>query len=75
MDPLNALQSITLLGIFKVMLIVLLGVYGVFAGLMMRQIGAMTKAVTMKDDFLIRLLGLIHFVFALLVLFVAISLL
>lgn len=75
MDPLNVLQAITLLGIFKVMLIVLLGVYAVFAGLMMKQIGAMTKAVTMKDDFLIRLLGLIHFVFAVLVLLVAIILL
>ncbi|EKD80212.1 MAG: hypothetical protein ACD_40C00178G0003 [uncultured bacterium] len=75
MDPISILQSITLLGIIKVMLIMLLGVYAVFAGLMMRQIVAMTKAVTMKDDFIVRALGILNFGFALLILFLAIIIL
>jgi len=57
------------------MLIMLLGVYAVFAGLMMRQIVAMTKAVTMKDDFIVRALGILNFGFALLILFLAIIIL
>lgn len=75
MDPIQVFQSITLLGIVKVMLIILLIVYNIFAGLMMKQIVAMTKAVTMKDDFIIRLVGIIHFGFALFVLLLAIIIL
>lgn len=75
MDPLILLQSITLLGVIKVMLIMLLGVYSVFAGLMMRQIVAMTKAVTMKDDYVVRFLGMLNFGAALLTLFLAIIIL
>lgn len=75
MNLFNIIQSITLLGIVKVMLIILLIVYNIFAGLMMKQIGAMTRAVTMKDDFLIRLVGIIHFGFALFVLLLAIIIL
>ncbi|MFH1244177.1 MAG: DUF5657 family protein [bacterium] len=75
MDPLAVLQSITLLGVVKVMLIMLLGVYCIFAGLMMRQIVAMTRAVTMKDDFVVRVLGALHFGFALLILLLAIIIL
>lgn len=75
MDPIQVFQSITLLGIVKVMLVILLIVYNIFAGLMMKQIVAMTKAVTMKDDYLIRLVGVIHFGFALFVLLLAIIIL
>lgn len=75
MNLFNIIQSITLLGIVKVMLIILLIVYNIFAGLMMKQIGAMTRAVTMKDDFIIRLVGIIHFGFALFVLLLAIIIL
>lgn len=64
MDLIGALQSITILFVVKVMLIMLLGVYAVFAGLMMRQISAMVKAVTIRDEFIIRALGIGHFVFA-----------
>ena len=66
MDVITIAQSITLLGIFKVMLVVLLIVYTIFALLMMKQVGAMTRAVTMKDDAVIRVLGLVHFIFPLL---------
>lgn len=75
MDVLTLAQSITILGIFKVMLLILLGVYALFALLMMKQVGAMTRAVTMKDDAVIRVLGIIHFVFALGVLIIALLIL
>lgn len=75
MDLISVVQSVTILGIFKVMLIILLGVYALFAGLMMKQIGAMTRAVTMKDDFIIRILGIVNFGLALFVLFIAIIIL
>ena len=68
-------EGITLLLVVKVLIVILLGVYSVFALLMMRQIAAMTKAVTMRDDYIIRLLGVIHFIFAILVLVIAIILL
>lgn len=75
MDPIALLQSITLLSIVKVLLVVLLGVYAIFAGLMMTQIGAMTRAVVIKDGFIIKTLGYLHFGFALLVLLSAIFIL
>ena len=75
MDPISIIQSITLLGIVKLLIVLLLIVYAIFAGLMMKQIAAMTKAVTMKDDFIMRLLGAIHFGFAILVLLLALILL
>ena len=75
MDVITIAQSITLLGIFKVMLVVLLIVYTIFALFMMKQVGAMTRAVTMKDDAVIRVLGLVHFIFALLVLVMALLIL
>lgn len=75
MDPITILQSITILSITKVMIVVLLLVYVVFALLMMRQIAAMTKAVTMKDDYIIRVLGVLNFVFAVLVFLIAIFIL
>lgn len=61
------IESITLLSIVKLLLAILLFVYLVFAGLMARQISAMTKAVAMKDDYIIRVLGLLHFLFAVIV--------
>mgnify|MGYP001600701060 CR=1 FL=1 len=66
---------ITLLLIFKILIVILLLVYVIFAGLMMVQIKAMTKAVSMKDDFTIRWIGILHFGFAILVLLMAIFIL
>ncbi len=57
----------TWLLVTKILLVVLLSVYGLFAMLMMRQIVAMTKAVQMQDDYIIRGLGILHFGFALVV--------
>ena len=68
-------DALTLLTIVKWLIILLLGVYLVFAGLMARQISSMIKAVTMKDDFIIRILGLVHFVFAVIVFLAAIFIL
>ena len=75
MDPILILESITLLSIAKVLVIVLLLVYVVFALLMMKQVAAMTRAVTMKDDFVIRILGVLNFVFAVLVFLIALLIL
>jgi len=75
MDLLGLVGSITILNVIKFLLVVLLSVYSLFAMLMMRQIVAMTKAVAMRDDFVIRLLGTINFVFALMVLILAIFIL
>lgn len=72
---LSFFEGITLLLVVKGLIVVLLLVYSVFALLMMRQIAAMTRAVTMRDDYIIRLLGVIHFIFAILVLVIAIILL
>lgn len=75
MDPILILESITLLSITKVLVVVLLLVYVIFALLMMKQVAAMTKAVTMKDDFVIRILGVLNFVFAILVFLIALLIL
>ncbi|EKD80331.1 MAG: hypothetical protein ACD_40C00133G0001 [uncultured bacterium] len=72
MDPIGILQSITLLGVVKVMMGILLLVYAIFALLMMRQIAAMTRAVAMKDDLVIRMMGVFHFGFAIVVLVMAV---
>lgn len=75
MDIITLVQSITFLGVVKFLTVTLLLVYSVFALLMMRQVSAMTKAVTMRDDFVIRLLGILNFGFAILVLLMAVFIL
>lgn len=65
------LESITFLSVLKLMIVVLLLVYNIFAFLMMRQTKMMNKAVEIGDGYIIRVLGISHFVFAALVLFVA----
>ena len=75
MDILGIIQSITFLDVVKFLIVTLLIVYSVFALLMMRQVSAMTKAVTMRDDFVIRLLGILNFVFAIVVLILSIFIL
>jgi hypothetical protein len=75
MDILSLIQSITFLDVVKFLIVTLLLVYSIFAMLMMRQVAAMTKAVTMRDDFIIRLLGIMNFVFAIVVLLLSIFIL
>ena len=72
MDLLSTLEIITFLDIVKFLIVVLLAVYTIFALLMMKQISAMTMAVTMKDDFFIRVLGYLNFGFSLLVLILSV---
>lgn len=72
MNLVTILQSITLLSVVKLLIVILLSVYGIFAFLMMRQIRSMTRAVVLKDDLIIHVLGIAHFVAAALVLFIAI---
>jgi hypothetical protein len=75
MDIITVVQSITFLGVVKLLIVMLLLVYAVFALLMMKQVSAMTKAVTMRDDFVIRILGILNFGFAILVLLMAVFIL
>jgi len=57
-------RGVTMLGIVKWMVVIFLLVYNVFAFLMMRQTKVMTKAVSMRDDYLVRIFSIAHFVFA-----------
>lgn len=75
MNILDLLASITLLAIVKVLCVTLLVVYVIFAFLMMKQISAMTRAVSMKDDYVIRGAGILHFGFAIIVVILAVVLL
>lgn len=68
-------DNFTILTLVKLLVVVLLGVYGIFAGLMAIQIRAMTKAITMKDDFIIQMLGFLHLLFAVLVFLMAVFIL
>lgn len=65
-------EGLTILMVVKVMVVLLLLIYMIFAGLMMRQIISMTRAVTMRDDFIIKIMGIVHFVFAILVFLMAV---
>ncbi len=67
MEPLVFLDGLSILLFVKFLLVTLLTVYAIFALLMMRQISAMTKAVQMQDDYIIRGLGTLHFGFAVVV--------
>ncbi len=67
MDVFTLLDSFSLTLLVKVLLVVLLSVYTLFAFLMMKQINAMTKAVQMQDDYIIRGLGALHCGFAVVV--------
>ncbi len=71
---LEILDSITFLLIVKILLLVMFSVYGLFAMLMMRQISAMTKAVQMQDDYVIKFLGIAHFGFSIMVWFITLFL-
>lgn len=67
MESLVFLDGFSLMLFVKFLLVTLLSVYAIFALLMMKQINAMTKAVQMQDDYIIRGLGALHFGFAVIV--------
>lgn len=68
-------DGFTILMLVKWMLVILLGVYSVIAGLMVTQIGAMNRAVVIKDGFIMKILGWLHFAFAVMVFLMAIFIL
>ena len=72
---LTLVEGFTILTLVKVLIVILLGVYTIFAGLMMTQVMAMTKAVVIKDGFIMKILSLVHFLFATLVLLLALFIL
>lgn len=69
---LQILESITILSVVKWLVVVLLLVYVVFSFLMMRMIASMTRAVTIRDEYIIKILGSAHFAIAVVVLILAI---
>ncbi|GEM_PF-1036169 len=71
-EVLGFFEGLTILSFVKLLLVVGLAVYVFFAFLMFRQIESMNAAVKTADSFVIRILGIAHLVFAILVLFVAI---
>lgn len=75
MEIFDLIQPITMLSIVKFLIVTLLGVYAVFALLMMKQVSAMTKAVQMSDDYVIRILGIVNLGFALLVFIISLLIL
>lgn len=75
MEIIAFFNSITLLSVVKLLMVLLLIVYTIFAYLMMIQAKAMTKAIVMRDDYVIRILAVAHLVMAGLVLFIALTIL
>ena len=55
----------------RVLVTVMMVVYNIFAVLMSRQIGIMTKTVSMKDSAVITLFGYVHLGFSVVVLLLA----
>lgn len=74
-DLLRLLEKITLLSLVKLVFVVGILVYTVFAFLMLRQIQVMSRVVMMKYDYVIKIIGVAHSVFALMVLLVALVIL
>lgn len=56
----------------KLLLIAGVIVYSMFALLMSRQINLMGRAISMKDDFVVQIIGIAHLVYTLLVLLIVI---
>lgn len=74
-DLLRLFEEITLLSLVKLVFVVGILVYTVFAFLMLRQIQVMSRVVMMKYDYVIKIIGVAHSVFALMVLLVALVIL
>lgn len=71
-SALEIINSITMLDIVKVMIIVLVVVYNVFAFLMLKMASSMTRSVQIKDGVIVNTLALAHFIFAVIVLILSI---
>ncbi|MFH1407974.1 MAG: DUF5657 family protein [Patescibacteria group bacterium] len=67
----NLISGINLWGVFEIVVPVFLLFYAFFAILVVRQIYLMNKALITGISFYIKLIGWLHFAFALLVLFIS----
>lgn len=65
-------DGFTIFVLVKILMVILLGIYVIIAGLITTQVRAMNKAVVIKDGFIMKILGLLHFGFALLVFLMAV---
>lgn len=68
-------DGFTILTLVKILITILMGIYVIIAGLMVTQIGSMNRAVVIRDGFIMKTLGLLHFAFAILVFLMAIFIL
>lgn len=68
-------SQISVLGIVKWLVVFGLIVYGFFAFLIMRQVRVMNEALRVKKEVVVYIAGVAHFVMALLVLFLALTVL
>lgn len=69
----NLLYRIEDLSIFdfvKVLIVVGVVVYVFFSYLMLRQVKLMNRVISVRDEYLLKILGTAHFAFAILVLFI-----
>ena len=65
------LDTLTILSFVKVLFVVGLGLYAFFAYLMLRQVGVMSRAVEMQDEYIVKIVGIAHFLLAIFVLLIA----
>lgn len=72
---LSVFDGFTIFTLVKILLVILLGIYSIVAGLMVTQIRSMNRAIVIKDGFIMKILGWLHFGFAILVLLMAVFIL
>lgn len=65
------LDNLSVLSFVKVFFIVGLGLYAFFAYLMLRQVGVMSRAVEMQDEYIVKIIGIAHFLLAVFILLIA----
>lgn len=66
------LTSISIWGVAKLLVLVALGIYLVFAVVVVRQVYAMVKVVSSELDSVIKIIAWLHLILALLVVFLAV---
>ncbi len=71
----TTLFSITVFEVIKVFLLILLGMYIIFAIIVIRQVGLMTKAVQVNFSWFIKLIAWAHLLLSIIVLLVTWSIL
>lgn len=71
----NSIIGFSIWGVAKFLIILALIIYLIFAFVVVKQIKMMTKVVSGELDFPIKILGWLHFLFAICIIFLALSVL